>query len=90
MKPISPNATFDWLKGNVFNIITTVVMIAGVFLALNDRVTRLEEKVLSASERDITMDKKVDEIRSDVKELRSKQDELLKYLIEHNSEKELK
>lgn len=70
-----------WLKENIFNIITTVGLVAGVFLTLNERVVRIEERVLSAQSRDTMLEKKIDELRGDVKDNNAKIDTIYKYII---------
>jgi len=76
-----------WLKENIFNIITTVGLVAGVFLTLNERVVRIEERVLSAQSRDTMLEKKIDELRGDVKDNNAKIDTIYKYIIEQEAKK---
>ncbi len=77
----------NWIKENIFNIITTVALVAGVFLALNERVIRLEEKVLSAQDKDQTIEKKIDEVHDDVKNNSAKIDAIYKYIIEQEAKR---
>jgi hypothetical protein len=76
------NNMTDWVKGNIFNIVSTIILVGGSFLATNERVIRLEEKVLSLNDRYSDLEKKIDGLKLDITRVNDKQDQILEYFIE--------
>ena len=76
----------DWLKSNVFNIITTMVIVIGAFWATNERVIRLEERVKSANDKSESIEKSINRIEKDIESLDDKNDVILDYIIELKGE----
>lgn len=72
----------DWVRANVFNIITTITLVVGSFVATNERIVRLEERLSSLNDRYFTLEKKIDDLRADLKDSSRKQDQILQYMLE--------